>query len=903
MHVLVGRGVMQDGHHESAGVEVKRAERTAAVQVAQDLRTLAEQAARIHRARRQVESDWRRGMDDLDSRWSGVAVAGGKVEILALRPADDEHLAYKVLAYTALREPSIAESNALTLDSSRSMDLLESASTPTGMSRIFAGAESRRRSAAATQWAMETHGLAKEENWSELLQRLAQELGGPADELTALQVITELVAAAGPDACLIDTSGIGEAVAGHAAVKYLQGQAYEAGKLIKSVGESIQDRDVTEVLVEMPMDSLRGSTGGRVRLGPLKKAGFESVQDVLARKQEIWAIAGLGRQSATQIVGAAETMQVLVKRETPLRIDVARRDKQTSRLLRLLHKWATAKAGLRREAAGIASTERVRRKLVQWSDGAGEAPHYVAKSPEERDRFVAAISRAADLRSLEDELKGLPRSGWDDFFAHPADYFGWLRLFGFETAGDASASGQLPKKLIDKVRRQDLDTSRISGLSLRGYQDFGARFALAQKKVVIGDEMGLGKTIEALAFLAHLHAKGARHTLVICPASVVTNWAREVTRYSDLNVWVLHGPERQGAAFAWLRKGGVAVTTFETLPHLGDEFDVVDNLQAVVVDEAHYIKNPDARRTRLSRQVIDRCRYALLLTGTPIENRRQEFENLISYLQPEVIEGMTAYAPVAFPRLVAPAYLRRNQEDVLPELPERIEVDEWLPMSGTDSGAYFQAVREGNFMAMRRAAMSTVQSSKVQRLLEIVAEARANHRKVIVFSYFRDVLMRVTEQLDGTVLGPLNGSVPAGQRQKMVDAFSKAEPGAALVSQITAGGVGLNIQAGSVVILCEPQVKPSMEAQAIARAHRMGQTQTVQVHRLLSDQGVDKRMVEILAAKQAVFDEFARPSHTADTAPEAKDVTEISLATQIIAEERERLAKEGSTMTPSAKSE
>lgn len=110
-----------------------------------------------------------------------------------------------------------------------------------------------------------------------------------------------------------------------------------------------------------------------------------------------------------------------------------------------------------------------------------------------------------------------------------------------------------------------------------------------------------------------------------------------------------------------------------------------------------------------------------------------------------------------------------------------------------------------------------------------------------------------------------------------------------LVAQIQAGGVGLNIQAASVVVICEPQLKPTTEWQAIARARRMGQLNSVQVHRLLSEDAVDERIVEILARKSALFDEFARVSETAEAAPEAIDVSEAELARQVVAVERERL--------------
>jgi SNF2 family DNA or RNA helicase len=193
-------------------------------------------------------------------------------------------------------------------------------------------------------------------------------------------------------------------------------------------------------------------------------------------------------------------------------------------------------------------------------------------------------------------------------------------------------------------------------------------------------------------------------------------------------------------------------------------------------------------------------------------------------------------------------------------------------------------------MAMRQAAMiQGGMSNKMQRLIELVKEAEDNSRRVVVFSYFRNVLDQVAREMPGRVFGPLTGSVPAPRRQAMVDEFSAAGHGAVLVSQIVAGGVGLNIQAASVVVICEPQIKPTTEWQAVARARRMGQLESVQVHRLLSEEGVDQRIREILARKRELFEEFARHSETADSAPEAYDISEAELAREVIAAERERL--------------
>ncbi len=332
----------------------------------------------------------------------------------------------------------------------------------------------------------------------------------------------------------------------------------------------------------------------------------------------------------------------------------------------------------------------------------------------------------------------------------------------------------------------------------------------------------------------------------------------------------------------------MAVTTYATLGRIWSALDGFE-LDALVVDEAHYVKNPEAQRSRNVGALAARTEYVVLLTGTPLENRLSEFGALVRYLRPDLLDG-SERSPVDFRRAVAPVYLRRNTEDVLVELPELVEVEEWLELSAADEAAYREAVADGNLMAMRRAAFrSGAESAKLQRLAEIVEEAEANGRRLLVFSYFREVLERVAAGVPGPVFGPLTGSVPAAERQAMIDAFSAAQGGAVLVAQIQAGGVGLNIQAASVVVLCEPQVKPTTEWQAVARARRMGQLESVQVHRLLAEDSADERMVEILSGKSEIFHRFARISETAQSAPEAYDVSEADLARQVVAAERERL--------------
>ena len=178
-------------------------------------------------------------------------------------------------------------------------------------------------------------------------------------------------------------------------------------------------------------------------------------------------------------------------------------------------------------------------------------------------------------------------------------------------------------------------------------------------------------------------------------------------------------------------------------------------------------------------------------------------------------------------------------------------------------------------------------SAKGQRLLELIGEAKEEGRKVIVFSYFLDTIEKVRRLVGENCMLPINGSVAPAQRQEIVDAFEAAPAGAVLPSQIQAGGTVLNIQTASVVILCEPQLKPSIENQAISRAYRMGQTRNVLVYRLLAEDTVDEEILGMLANKQAAFDAYA------DESVAGKESLELDQAalSQIMTQEKQKIEK------------
>nr|WSZ99529.1 DEAD/DEAH box helicase [Streptomyces sp. NBC_00857] len=694
----------------------------------------------------------------------------------------------------------------------------------------------------------------------------------------------------------------------------------------------LQQELVGGELGTIPLSRLKEVTAGRLRLGALEQAGLTSVREVHeAGRHALRQLPGVGAHTADQAVAAAGRIAEAVGETVSVRIDVDHPEPRTTALVAALHRLVEAGSGLRRAHD---TADRLGTRLRGLLPEAEPARGRLRMALSGRDRRTRALGAADRIRGLLDEaaeadvplllaqvsadLLREPASEiecWVDFELRSAEYYSLLA----ETVGSApdlaASEGFMPSEIAGRVRAQQLDDTRLR-VSLRGYQSFGARFALAQRRVIIGDEMGLGKTVQAIAALAHLAARGGTHFMVVCPNSVLINWTREIGTRSTLRAIPVHGPERQEAFSEWREGGGVAVTTFDSLHTLplsrhGQPEPAVREADKprpagpepagphmLVVDEAHYVKNPDTRRSRAMSGWTEQAGHVLFLTGTPMENRVAEFRSLIQRLQPALapnVQGIDAVAGShAFRRAVAPAYLRRNQQDVLAELPALVQVDEWEELGADDLAAYREAVSDAHFMRMRRAAYARPETSaKLGRLRELVAEAAANELKVVVFSYFREVLATVRQALGEGVFGPLSGDVPAARRQHIVDRFTAAPGHAVLLSQIQAGGIGLNMQAASVVILCEPQVKPTLEHQAVARAHRMGQVRPVHVHRLLTVDSVDQRLLDILADKNRLFDAYARRSDLAEATPDAIDVSDRDIARRIVEEEQLRLATTG----------
>ena len=661
----------------------------------------------------------------------------------------------------------------------------------------------------------------------------------------------------------------------------LSRKAEDCRAVVEAACEHFVAAETMKTLRDIPVEELnRERRGLRVRL--LRESGYADYADLmLASEEQLAALNGISEDGAALIKDAVGETVTQLRPGIKLRLSADKRTEETSNIVLALYRYRSAE-GLSRDtqalsaryAAGIekAMEELSRGKgFFRWlftgkaeKDAASEAFLYLENLA--NGAYGAELTR---LREVRVELEASSaETAWDSFRTQPIVYSNLLEKLVPGLLGNGDAVYGLPEELAREVEAEPLFADGMR-CELRRYQAWGVKYILHQGKVLLGDEMGLGKTIQAIATMVSLKNTGSTHFVVVCPASVVLNWCREVQKFSKLRVVKVHGTERLAALEDWIDKGGVAVTTYETTMHwkLPEGF----YFALLVVDEAHYIKNSEARRSVYTRALANRGERLLFMTGTALENNVGEMIQLISVLRPEIarsVSGMQMLSSAKqFRETVAPVYYRRKREDVLTELPELIEQESWCELGLAERMVYEDAVLGKNYHEARRVSWNVENlkdSCKAERLLEILKNAEDEGRKVLVFSFYLDIIQKIARLLGDKCMEPINGSMSPAKRQEIIDAFQKAPAGQVLPAQMIAGGTGLNIQSASVVVLCEPQLKPSIERQAISRAYRMGQARNVLVYRLLAAGTVDEKVMDLLTEKQAIFDAFADKSIAAE---------------------------------------
>lgn len=447
-----------------------------------------------------------------------------------------------------------------------------------------------------------------------------------------------------------------------------------------------------------------------------------------------------------------------------------------------------------------------------------------------------------------------------------------------------------------------------AGRELLPYQKAGVAYALQRSGTLIADEMGLGKTIQAIGVA---NAVGAKRILVVCPASLLSNWRNEIQRWQTLN----HKVQVIRAGCAWRAVEGWTVINYDIVRRY-ERLKAVE-WDLVIFDETHYLKNPKTKRTRWllgggrGEEKVEPIQGArkVLLTGTPITNRPAEIFPLLKYLDGKRWSSFGAFArrycggsfngygidaagasnlDELQERLRSTVMVRRLKADVLTELPAKRRQIVTVDVEGIESIVDREfAVHERNEAALAaasyaaqkaevdgtpeeyRAAVDALQKIKgiafaevakvrhdtaVAKVPAVVKHLENTSGKVVVFAHHRDVVHGIVTALASQGVVSITGDTPNEQRQTIVDRFQTDPVVRFFVGNIQAAGVGLTLTAASHVVFAELDWVPGNVTQAEDRCHRIGQRESVLVQHLVIDGSLDAKMAETIVAKQEMID-------------------------------------------------
>ncbi|MDG4536715.1 DEAD/DEAH box helicase [Streptomyces sp. AV19] len=545
----------------------------------------------------------------------------------------------------------------------------------------------------------------------------------------------------------------------------------------------------------------------------------------------------------------------------------------------------------------------------------------------ELDRLAEAsrpVVRLRDQWVLVDPAAARRALGRRDRKVTPVEALG-IALTGRAPAEEGDEDGTVevrPTGWLAELRDRIADPEAADGpvvqppalaATLRDYQLRGLGWLHRMTSLGLGaclaDDMGLGKTITLIAL--HLHRRSlpdaAGPTLVVCPASLMGNWQREIERFAPgTPVRRFHGPAR---TLEGLAEDEFVLTTYGTM-RLDAARLAETGWGMVVADEAQHVKNPWSATARGLRAIGAKARVAL--TGTPVENNLSELWAVLDWTTPGLLGSLGTFRrryaravedgadPDAARRLAAlvrPFLLRRRKSDpgIAPELPPKTETDRAVALTAEQAGLYEAVVRE---MLDRVAEADGLQrrglivklltglkqvcnhpaqflkeeeprvggrSGKVELLDELLDTILAEGASVLVFTQYvqmaRILERHLTERGVGVQL--LHGGTPVARREELVRRFQDGEVPVFLLS-LKAAGTGLNLTRAEHVVHFDRWWNPAVEAQATDRAHRIGQTRPVQVHRLVAEGTVEDRIAEMLTRKQALADAVLGPSGSGD---------------------------------------
>lgn len=430
---------------------------------------------------------------------------------------------------------------------------------------------------------------------------------------------------------------------------------------------------------------------------------------------------------------------------------------------------------------------------------------------------------------------------------------------------------------------------------LRNYQMQGVRWLSAMGKrgcnLVLADEMGLGKTIQTLALLASDVTENLP-ALIICPTSLIDNWAREAARFTpELKCQVICGNDRKSLwdkAMAY----DICITSY-SLARRDAEFLREVSFQYLILDEAQHIKNPNTANAQTCKLI--RSKHRLVLTGTPLENTPEDLWSIFDFLHHGFLGSLSSFrnryvsnpSPEILKDLadrIAPFMLRRKKADVSRELPAKQEQVLYCRMGAVQRAFYEKFRLEGRALAERirstkgshfemlsallrlrqiccdpsllppNLSEGVTESAKMELLKELLLESVDSGHKVLLFSQFTSLLRIIRSWMDSTGMKYeyLDGSTT--DRMEHVDNFNNSPDIPVFLLSLKAGGVGLNLSSADTVIIYDPWWNPAAEAQAEDRSHRIGQTKAVTCIKLIVEDSIEEKVLELQKVKADLFE-------------------------------------------------
>ena len=405
---------------------------------------------------------------------------------------------------------------------------------------------------------------------------------------------------------------------------------------------------------------------------------------------------------------------------------------------------------------------------------------------------------------------------------------------------------------------------------LRPYQLEGVRFLLESSSALLADEMGLGKTVQTVTAIRS-GRDAYRRVLIIAPASLCLNWQREIEKWApDLVVRRVIGTATD-RSYTYRLPIQVLVASFEQIRMDCDDLAAHVRFDLVVVDEAQRLKN-NSSALNLACRIIPREK-SWALTGTPLENEPRDLVAIFGFIMPPLLRSGMSKSQIH--EAMKPHFLRRTKRDVLGELPPILFRELRLELGHQQRQAYDevwnsrQLVRDldpreagSNLLALLTRLKQICnydeesgESVKLDALQDVLERIEAVDEKILIFSQYVDTLMKISSEI--TIKHDVyHGRLTMTQRENVLSAFREQPGPRALLISLQAGGVGLNLQEASTVILFDRWWNPAKEDQAIHRAHRYGRESPLDVIRFIVEDSVEERIDSVLETKRALFDEY-----------------------------------------------